>query len=227
MYKDSLQRTVLPYEKHVILCFGNPSNWPSHIETSPSVAFALPRLLAASLKAHKDQMPKQTRFTICKGSDDLEASRGDVLIFPDMVKYKDLDSSDVEGFVEEFLIQEGDWPLRRVEKLNGFHIFVCAHGSRDMRCGVCGPALVDRFEKEVSSRGLDGFVFIRSCSHVGGHKYAGNIIIYGRDASGEIAGHWYGYVTLNDVAVLLDEHIGKGLVVHKLWRGQLGLAEKQ
>ena len=35
----------------------------------------------------------------------------------------------------------------------------------------------------------------------------------------------YGYVTPDDVPALLDEHIGKGKIIEKLWRGQMGLAE--
>lgn len=108
-----------------------------------------------------------------------------------MIKYKDLVSSQIHAFVENFLVQEGDWSPKRAEKLNGFHIFVCAHGSRDMRCGFCGPALVERFETEILVQGLDDFVSVRPCSHIGGHKYAGNIIIYGKDSNGKIAGHWY------------------------------------
>lgn len=156
----------------------------------------------------------------------MESSRGTVLVFPEMVKYKDLTSSDIEGFVEEVLVHEREWPFERVEKLKGSHVFVCAHASRDMRCGVCGPALIERFKKEISIRGLGDLVFVRPCSHVGGHKYAGNVIIYGKDANGGIAGHWYGYVTPEDVAILLDEHIGKGQIINKLWRGQMGLAEE-
>ncbi|GKC55299.1 altered inheritance of mitochondria protein 32-like protein [Tanacetum coccineum] len=35
-------------------------------------------------------------------------------------------------------------------------------------------------------------VSVTACSHVGGHKYAGNLIIYSvRDA--KVSGHWYGY----------------------------------
>ena len=38
--------------------------------------------------------------------------------------------------------------------LTGSHVFVCAHGSRDMRCGVCGPALIEKFNNEIEVRGL-------------------------------------------------------------------------
>lgn len=30
------------------------------------------------------------------------------------------------------------------------------------------------------------------CSHVGGHNYAGNLMIYGPNANGGVTSHWYG-----------------------------------
>ncbi|KAI5056875.1 hypothetical protein GOP47_0028693 [Adiantum capillus-veneris] len=222
MYKDALAGTVHHYEKHVFLCYKDPQSWPSHLETSQDDDF--PRLFAASLKARKSDTPKKTRLTI---SDATESSEGDVLIFPDMVCYKGLTTSDIENFVEEVLVKESDYFSERKETLQGAHIFVCAHARRDMRCGVCGPALIDCFKKEIADRGIADGVFVKSCSHVGGHKYAGNVIIYSSDANGEIAGHWYGYVTPKDVTQLLDEHIGKGKIINKLWRGQMGLSEEE
>ncbi|KAL2904578.1 Ferredoxin 2Fe-2S [Bienertia sinuspersici] len=61
--------------------------------------------------------------------------------------------------------------------------------------------------------------------------YAGNVIIFGTNPEGKVTGDWYGYVTPNDVPDLLDVHIGKGEIIEKLWRGQMGLkfeaAEKE
>ncbi|KAI5075599.1 hypothetical protein GOP47_0009675 [Adiantum capillus-veneris] len=227
MYKDALRGTVRPYQQHVFLCFGDPGNWPPIIETSSSPTLDLPRLLAASLKANKDRLPKKTLFNVCQGSaGDIEALKGDVLVFPSMIKFKDFGCHDINGFVAKVLTLEEDWQQARVEQLDGYHIFVCAHGSRDMRCGVCGPALIQRFEKEIGFRGLDSTVHVRACSHVGGHKFAGNVLIYGKDSKGKFRGHWYGYVNPSDVAVLLDEHIKKDQVLYGLWRGEMSCAEQ-
>lgn len=65
------------------------------------------------------------------------------------------------------------------------------------------------------------------CSHIGGHKYAGNIIIYGPNADGQVTGHWYGYVTPDDAPILLDQHILKNEIVDRLWRGQMGLTKEE
>lgn len=164
----------------------------------------------------------QTRLTICEGHDGTETSNGDVLIFPDMIRYRSgsqyflqfplffnrlglfIDSSvfnnkkkcrrlthfDVETFVEEVLVKDGEWLPGNPELLKGSYVFVCSHGSRDRRCGVCGPPLVSKFREELEFYGLQGKVSVSPCSHIGGHKYAGNVIIYQSKVHRKVTGHW-------------------------------------
>ncbi|KAL7088118.1 hypothetical protein ACP275_13G109100 [Erythranthe tilingii] len=217
--------TVEPYERHVFLCYKNPQVWPPRIEAAEFDR--LPRLLAAALSAKKPNMKRQTRLTICEGRDGTETSNGDVLIFPDMIRYRRLTHFDVETFVEEVLVKDGEWLPGSPESLRGWYIFVCCHGTRDRRCGVCGPSIISKFKNEIENRCLQGKVSVSPCSHIGGHKYAGNVIIFGPNSNKEVIGHWYGYVMPEDVPVLLDQHIGKGEVVDFLWRGQMGLSEEE
>ncbi|KAF8901720.1 Sucrase/ferredoxin-like-domain-containing protein [Gymnopilus junonius] len=58
-------------------------------------------------------------------------------------------------------------------------------------------------------------------SHVGGHKYAGNCIIYTPSGSGV----WYGRVTPHDVDSIVDNTIVKGLILPPLLRGGLNLSK--
>ncbi|KAG0468911.1 hypothetical protein HPP92_018239 [Vanilla planifolia] len=222
--KEVLVGTVQFYERHVFLCYKTPQVWPPHVEAAEFDR--LPRLFSAVLAAKKGEMKKRTRLTICEGEDGTESSNGDVLIFPDMIRYRRLTHFDVEHLVEEVLVKETQWLPGAVETLTGSFVFVCAHGTRDRRCGVCGPVLIRKFKEEINSRGLQGQVSVSACSHIGGHKYAGNVIIFSSSASGEVTGHWYGYVTPVDVPLLLDQHIGKGEIVDYLWRGQMGLKEE-
>ncbi|KAL3734587.1 hypothetical protein ACJRO7_023871 [Eucalyptus globulus] len=218
-----LAGTVQFYKRHVFLCYKNPKVWPPRIEAAEFDR--LPRLLSAAVVVRKNDMRNETRLTICEGHDGTETSNGDVLIFPDMIRYRRLTHFDVDTFVEEVLVKDGEWLPGAPESLNGFYVFVCSHGSRDRRCGVCGPALVSRFREEIELHGLHGKVTVSPCSHVGGHDYAGNVIIFGPDFSGAISGHWYGYVSPEDVPILLEQHIEQGKIVDWLWRGQMGLSE--
>ncbi|XP_008463017.1 uncharacterized protein LOC103501260 [Cucumis melo] len=216
--------TVDFYERHVFLCYKNPQVWPPRIEAAEFDR--LPRLLSAAVMSRKADMKKETRLTICEGHDGTETSNGDVLIFPDMIRYRRLTHFDVDTFVEEVLVKNSEWQPGSPEALKGSYVFVCCHGSRDRRCGVCGPTLVSRFRDEIKFLGLQN-VSVSPCSHIGGHKYAGNVIIYGSNANGEVTGHWYGYVAPEDVFLLLQQHIVKGKIVDELWRGQMGLSEEE
>ena len=76
---------------------------------------------------------------------------------------------------------------------------VCAHASRDKRCGVIGPHLVEVFKKQLklALSGSENTIVsgsgsgsVRGCSHVGGHKFAGNVLWFGRRSEGSIMGDW-------------------------------------
>ncbi|KAL6994400.1 hypothetical protein U1Q18_012505 [Sarracenia purpurea var. burkii] len=225
MYEKNLAGTVDPYDRHLFLCYNSYEAWPSRVEDSESDP--LPKLLSGTLKARNDDINVKTRLTICEGREGTEFSNGDMLLFPEMIKYRSLKDSDVDIFVDDVLVNGKPWASGVQEELTGSYVFVCAHASRDRRCGVCGPALIEKFKEEIELKGLKDQVFVGACSHVGGHKYAGNLIIFSADQQGKVAGHWYGYVTPDDVAELLEQHIGKGKIIERLWRGQMGVPFEQ
>lgn len=141
-----------------------------------------------------------------------------------------------------------------VQDVQDVVVLICGHGGRDARCGIIGPILRDEFETKLASEGFDvlqGPVEVGShgieaiegdsspkernlsarvglISHIGGHKFAGNIIIYipptMKTATGEkhpLAGHgiWYGRVEPQNVEGLVSETIMKGNVVAEKFRG--------
>ncbi|KAI3764479.1 hypothetical protein L2E82_14488 [Cichorium intybus] len=93
-----------------------------------------------------------------------------------------LEESNINSFVEEVLVNGKPWSSGTQEVEN----------SGDKRCGVCGPALIEKFNQEIEPRGLKDQVFVSPCSDAGGHKYAGNLIIYIAVEYGKVSGHWYG-----------------------------------
>lgn len=98
--------------------------------------------------------------------------------------------SNVESFFEDVLVNGKPWAAGVPEVFTGSHVYVCAHGSRDVRCGVCGPVLITKLNEEIEQRGLKDQISVTACSHVGGHKYAGNVIIYSPGPDGQMMGHW-------------------------------------
>lgn len=120
-----------------------------------------------------------------------------------------------------------------------------------MRCGIMQPILQAEFERVLRRKGftttgdennnnstVDGpsHANIAAISHIGGHKYAGNVIIYippglRASSSGEetpaspLAGKgiWYGRVEPKHVEGIVEETIFKGNVVEEHFRGGIGM----
>ncbi|WJX65248.1 hypothetical protein P8452_49929 [Trifolium repens] len=220
MYKENLAGTVDSYDRHVFLCYKNHQTWPPRVEASNDDP--LPKSIATAFKARKNDIVVKTKITVCEAREEYGFFDGDVLIFPEMIKYRGLKESNADSFFDDVMVGCKSWGGGVQDVVAGSYIFVCAHGSRDVRCGVCGPVLIDKLNEEIQLRGLKDQISVMACSHVGGHKYAGNLITFSPGPDGKIMGHWYGYVTPNDVPALLDQQIAKGEVIHKLWRGQMG-----
>ncbi|KAK4052226.1 hypothetical protein OIO90_004448 [Microbotryomycetes sp. JL221] len=60
-------------------------------------------------------------------------------------------------------------------------------------------------------------------SHIGGHRYAGNVIIYLPNGTSV----WYGRVTPKDVGAIVEATIVKGKVIKEFLRGGMGLTGRQ
>ena len=128
------------------------------------------------------------------------------------------------GAAEDSALPDIDFECRVV---SGCAMLICAHKLRDKRCGVTGPILAKQIQLESEERQqaeerendtraqqrirdglppstsapLSSQLPVRTLliSHIGGHKYAGNVIAYP-------AGVWYGRVTPCHVHLLLDAH---------------------
>ena len=99
-------------------------------------------------------------------------------------------------------------------------ILICSHGGRDQRCGVLGPLLQARFREVLGEQGVDADVGL--ISHIGGHKYAGNVIVYlppGMRNEWAGSGIWYGRVGPDNVGDVVRETVVRGRVVMELLRG--------
>ncbi|KAJ4348069.1 uncharacterized protein N0V89_009441 [Didymosphaeria variabile] len=100
-------------------------------------------------------------------------------------------------------------------------VLICGHGGRDQRCGILGPMLQSRFREAFVKRGIDAEVGL--ISHIGGHKYAGNVIVYlppgmqGNAWAG--SGIWYGRVGPGNVEEVVDATVVNGQVIFDLLRG--------
>lgn len=211
--RDPLPGSVKLYGRHVILCTGQAS-WPSHIDEDGGFAQAL----AQAVETAKDRLAMPVKITACDANG--IGPGMDLLVFPDGIRYLGLSAADIPIFVADHLSGNTPSPRLQHRPLDGRHVFVCTHGERDYRCGECGPSLFAALHTHLAAAGLADLVHVYRSSHVGGHVYAGNILVYPE-------GDWYGYVTPADIPRLVDSHLAGGEIVWDLWRGRMGLTPEQ
>lgn len=111
--------------------------------------------------------------------------------------------------------------LPKAEPITKPTVLICGHGGRDQRCGVLGPLLRSRFQTAFRKESVDADAEL--ISHIGGHKYAGNVIVYlpptleGNAWAG--SGIWYGRIGPDNVEDVVKKTIMEGKIIFDLLRG--------
>ncbi|PYH85498.1 Sucraseferredoxin-like protein [Aspergillus uvarum CBS 121591] len=178
--------------------------------------------------------------------------------FPSIPTQPSSENTDLSTFVQAHLLPtkaRHGGPSRRPELASTLPaavdlrhspvILICGHGGRDMRCGVMAPVLETEFQRVLHEKGFaaaDGEdapvdrpdrAHVGLISHIGGHKYAGNVIVYlppgmtvvGEDASSVVPhplagkGIWYGRIEPKHVQGVVEETILGGRVLADHFRG--------
>lgn len=125
---------------------------------------------------------------------------------------KSLRGSEPEKHQFDYKPSDKDWVL------------ICGHYQRDERCGLVGQDLI----KEIREKNLCPNQNVGLISHVGGHKYAGNVILYNNYGSNDEAGKhqldclWFGKVLPPNLS-LLFKNLGHGLIPRDLYRGGISM----
>ena len=115
-------------------------------------------------------------------------------------------------------------------------ILICGHGTRDIRCGTIGLLLRLEFNHYIHKLPVDdntsisdiNFSEVALTSHIGGHAFAGNVVIYlPKDfemTNGKLSplagmGIWYGRVEPVHVWGIMEKTVKRGIVIEELLRG--------
>ncbi|KAJ3332013.1 hypothetical protein HDU76_001575 [Blyttiomyces sp. JEL0837] len=242
---EPLKGSVKPYTRHLMYCAGTGKNWPEKIEESiektpkENLVNALYKSIeevngmmgggkkvGRTLMTAIDRVPSDDCNVV--GSEDVSTVEvTEFLLFPDFVKVSGVNVNNVKKVLESWIKGE--------EKLASFDgvkvtdvsdeaiVLVCTHMKRDKRCGVAGPMLIEEFERVVEEVGLQGKVAIHGVSHIGGHKFAGNVIIYSKFHPN---GLWYGRVKTCHVQSIVEGTVKEGKVFEPLYRGEGTPAKK-
>lgn len=109
---------------------------------------------------------------------------------------------------------------------NHSYVFLCSHRTRDKRCGVTAPIMKKALDHELRDEGYyrdisdstPGGVNVTFINHVGGHKYAANVLVYLR--TGEVI--WLARIRPAHAQAVVKECILGG----KTWADETRLVQK-
>ncbi|KAJ3106153.1 hypothetical protein HDU97_006970 [Phlyctochytrium planicorne] len=210
--------SVGAYKQHVVIV-SDHDRWPKSIADDEFVARVigtLSRIPDLKFNSSNDSIGKLQ-----------SADVRDILVYPDMVRMRNISSTDLKEVAN--IIQrtrnmgKSDSPDKSSvisETLSDeVHIMVCTHGNVDHRCGKCGNELHATLRDEIDRRGLSSKVKVQKTSHIGGHAFAANAIVYP-------SSDWYGFLQKEDVPRLLDAIVRKNVYWEK-WRGRPSLTKEE
>lgn len=229
MHAEPVAGKASPPEVHLFVVWGKASEWAKKLEEESGSPL---QRVGAALEGASKSSTRVSAVEAAPGGDD---EQGDVLVFPHMVRLRRA-AADEDGCrrVAE-RVKAKDWsgaePLPfRVAAM------VCSHASRDARCGYCGPALFALIRAKSAASVLGSRTYM--CSHVGGHQYAGNVLLFrststapGSDKSSVC--DWLSYVSPADVDAVVkmmsappsDAGAFPPHELHARWRGRQGMDE--
>ncbi|KAF2742933.1 hypothetical protein M011DRAFT_411675 [Sporormia fimetaria CBS 119925] len=244
--KTPLLHTMAAYTEQLFICTGR-NDWTSRVEDEPSSAGDFVRgvkgIIGRGGKAFDPFNNVMTTLSSLPASSNPATTTA--LLFPSFVRIPDIPHtpSAFDALATAYLKTRHLHPahnalsdaqktvLKRDESLasqlpaavpiDTVTVLICGHGSRDSRCGILGPILEKQFKETFKRKGVEAEVGM--ISHIGGHKYAGNVIIYIPPtlSQNELKGTgvWYGRVDPEKVEGVVDETIGKGRIIVDLFRG--------
>ncbi|KAJ5154462.1 uncharacterized protein N7500_009901 [Penicillium coprophilum] len=153
-----------------------------------------------------------------------------VLILPSFTYVDSVTQTDVPDLIARFIDhpidhQNGNGTISPVNGMSArpceldYVILLCSHGRRDARCGITAPLIKREMERQLRPLGLDrdaddsrpGGAGIFFVSHVGGHKFSANVLIYRKKDQQMI---WLARVRPEHCEGIVKYTILQGKVVH-------------
>lgn len=152
-----------------------------------------------------------------------------VLLLPSFTFIDSVRYNDVPGLIDRFINSPSPDPqanghgnsqmtLRACP--HDYVILLCSHRRRDARCGITAPLIKKELERHLRPLGLyrddsderPGGVGIYFVSHVGGHKYAANVLVYRKHEQQMI---WLARVKPEHCEGIVRYTVMQGKVVHR------------
>jgi len=190
-----LSNSIKRVEKHIVVCgLSSPNDWPKRIEDSDSEIVG--RLSKMIEDFNTDPHKRPIKITGCDLSNSISGFT-DVIVFPQNRVYR-INEANLLSFATlvtdplpltpqggrtrwpRSMFQDVDLPFKTL-------VLICSHMKRDKRCGTAGPKLVEAAKQILADSGVTKEdICVAASSHIGGHEFAGTLIVY---PQGECYGH--------------------------------------
>jgi hypothetical protein len=274
-HKTPIANNIAPYTSHILVSTAQ-SDWTSRIEDEKTRAASQPwGRFVADLKTalgrggrfhdpYRNVLVTTSSFPLPAAATAADKNRRAALLFPANEEIV-LPPAPVAAQEEDdealdtLLMRATTAPqqetsaynreLLNITKLTQPTILICSHDSRDSRCGILGPLLHAEFSRQLTTiMPTRHKLRVGMISHIGGHKWAGNVIVYfppewragfqpdatrdggvrGGDGTQVAAGDvsplsgkavWYGRVEPRHVEGIIRETVLGGNVIEDLFRG--------
>lgn len=160
---------------------------------------------------------------------DKDSGKTTVLLLPSFTFVDGVSSSDIRDLIDTF-IDPPQTPSGTVNESThanlqsrpcsyDYIVLLCSHTRRDARCGITAPLIKKEFERHLRGCGLyrdlsderAGGVGVYFVSHVGGHKFAANVLVYRKKEQQMI---WLARVKPEHCEGIVKYTILQGKVVH-------------
>ncbi|KAE8382893.1 Sucrase/ferredoxin-like-domain-containing protein [Aspergillus bertholletiae] len=215
---------IKEFHTHVLVATGK-SDWTERVENEKgSLMEAFDR--SSNQSKHGRMMVSASNLSnpIHETNGDHQATQGTtVLLLPSFTFVDSVTTGDVRHLVDSFIDAPKGQPVASQLPSRpcpyDYVVLLCSHRRRDARCGITAPLIKKELERHLRPHGLyrdadderPGGVGIFFVSHVGGHKFAANVLIYRKQAEQMI---WLARVKPEHCEGVVNYTILQGKVVH-------------
>lgn len=220
-------KSEVPIYKRHLLLLDSASNgtqkhlrWPSKIEKSTSFPLDIMKTIK---NTNMEMMKNNLTLPIMVNALELVKHENSdpkyqVLSLPEW-KIVAFDKNSVKKVVEllnsKMLLKNNFDPAIEISDFEGDNLLmVCGHNLRDRRCGVITSEIIS--QEDLLQQYNVGII-----SHIGGHKFAGNVIVYTRSKA-VTNSFWFRHVTPQILPTILEE-LKQGRIVQEFYRGYVRL----
>ncbi|CAI7628656.1 unnamed protein product [Penicillium viridicatum] len=220
---------IKEFHAHVLVATGQ-SDWKEkHVE---NMTGSLMEAFDEAKSDHGRIMVSASNLTSPEQSTTEETSSKatTVLILPSFTYVDSVTQTDVPDLISRYIDhpteqQNGNGTISPAKGMSArpceldYVILLCSHGRRDARCGITAPLIKRELERHLRPLGLDrdaddsraGGVGIYFVSHVGGHKFSANVLIYRKKDQQMI---WLARVRPEHCEGIVKYTVLQGKVVH-------------